>query len=148
MQEKIVEIIVYLMAELHANHQFSEQTFATLTDKGYTDTEISAAFGWIADKTALSERAALESNEHSFRILHSFERQYISADVYGYLLQLGQLGVMSHDQLESVIDRCVMSGMQPVDTRTVKLIIGALLVDGWSDSSGERFYLDGSETVH
>jgi uncharacterized protein Smg (DUF494 family) len=148
MQEKIVEIIVYLMAELHANHQLSEQTFAVLANKGYTDTEISAAFGWIADKNSLRERAVLETDVRSFRILHSFERQYISSAAYGYLLQLGQLGIMNHDQFESVIERCVMSGMQPVDMRTVKLVVGALLVDGWSGNSGDRFYLDGSETVN
>jgi uncharacterized protein Smg (DUF494 family) len=149
MQEKIIEIIAFLMAELSTNQPFSENTFKDLSNQGYTDTEISAAFSWIADKSTLQERTGSmwEAGKHSFRILHSFEKAYISKEVYGYLMQLAQLGILDHEQMETVIERCLVSGMQPVDMTTAKFAVGSLLVDGLN-APGQRLFLNGTETIH
>jgi uncharacterized protein Smg (DUF494 family) len=151
MHEKIVEIIVYLMTELRSNHPISETTVRDLSNQGYTPTEISAAFSWLADKASLQEheREVVEAHPHSVRLLHEFEQMFISPEVYGYLLQLYQLSVVSHDQMEMIIERCMMSGMQPVDMDMAKSIVASLLFTSTMfDTPGQRLFLHASDTIH
>jgi uncharacterized protein Smg (DUF494 family) len=153
MHEKIVEILVFLMSELHANHSLSEHTFTSLTNRGYTDTEISAAFSWLSDSTLLRERTSTEpvvqASRTSFRILHDMERLYISPSVYGYLLQLFQLGIVNHDQLEAIIEQVIVAGVQPADMKTVRYAVASVLFGHISSSvATQRFFLNGSETIH
>jgi uncharacterized protein Smg (DUF494 family) len=151
MHEKIVEIIVYLMAELKTNQAISATTFEDLSNQGYTDTEISAAFGWLADKSTVADHLepSVTASKSSFRLLHDFEQLYISPQVYGYLLQMQQLGVLNHQQVETVIERCLMTGLQPVDMKTVKFTIGSLLFNTDKfDAANQRIFLNGTETIH
>ncbi len=151
MYEKIVEIIAFLMSELNSNHSISETTFKDLSNQGYTDTEISAAFGWLADRSQIQEQLieSIDAQKHSFRILHEFEQMYISPEVYGYFLQLFQLDVLTHDQIETVIERCLMSGMQPVDMNTAKFSVGSILFNaGQYEVPSQRIFLNGTDTIH
>lgn len=151
MYEKIVEIIVYLMTELHNNHTINESTLKSLSIQGYTETEISAAFSWIADRTGYSEQFLdkIEGSAHSFRHLHDYERQFITVEVYGYLLQLFQLGVLNHDQIETVVERIMVAGMQPVDMTTVRHIVAALLFQsGVVFGKSHRLFIQGNDSIH
>ncbi len=152
MQEHIVEIIVYLMSELRNNHAINERTVHSLSKKGYSQMEISTAFSWIVDRTA-SERdylnSALEGNPFSFRVLHEFEKMFISSDVLGYLIQLTELGVIAHDQREEIIDRCIITGMQPIPLDAVKKIVGDVLFNAASIAApSRRVFLQPSDVIH
>ena len=44
MQERIVEIILFLVSELKSNKQLNDVDVSLLTENGYTQSEISTAF--------------------------------------------------------------------------------------------------------
>jgi len=151
MRENIIDIIAYLMAELHSNHAINEKTVVTLSNQGYSQTEISTAFSWLADRATMQEFAsiALEGNTSSFRILHEFEKMFISSEAFGYILLLWQLSVLNHDHVEEVIERCIATGQQPVEMSEVKGIIATLLFNAEPFSApGRRVFLHPTDMIH
>ncbi len=50
MQERIVEIIVYLVIEFVQINDLHEVDMSSLTRDGYTQNEISKAFSWIFER--------------------------------------------------------------------------------------------------
>ena len=73
MKERVVEILVFLMTEMRDDKQLHDIDLAPLRDRGYTTSEISAAFSWLYEtmgagdpETTSHARAARGSR----RILH------------------------------------------------------------------------------
>jgi uncharacterized protein Smg (DUF494 family) len=74
---------------------------------------------------------------------------FISPDILGYLLQLTQLGVISHDQREEVIDRCIITGLQPIDLVSVKSIVADVLFSSTTYTTpSRRIFLHPTDLIH
>ncbi|MAT38489.1 MAG: hypothetical protein CL946_02665 [Ectothiorhodospiraceae bacterium] len=152
MQEKIVEIIVYLINEMQNDKRLGEIDLRQLSDRGYTENEISTAFSWMFDKINLGE--SLVRNEgpdshHSFRILHETERSVITPEAYGYLIQLRELGLLDDMDVEMAIDKIMMAGFGKVDINEIKSVVASIMFD-YDDSEriGSRLMLNSNDTIH
>jgi uncharacterized protein Smg (DUF494 family) len=152
MQEKIVEILVYLVGELRKNKPIGEIDLAVLSKRGYTASEISAAFNWVYDKISRGDELVTDeipSTAQSFRILHDAERQAITPAAQGYLMQLREIGLISDTDIETVIDRVMMSGYVTVDIEEMKSIVAMTLSDSDdSQNTGSRIMLNSKDTIH
>jgi len=62
------------------------------------------------------ERASVESapGKHSLRVLSAEERQRLSPEAWGYLLDLKRRGSLDSEQFERVLDILTGSGVRPV----------------------------------
>jgi uncharacterized protein Smg (DUF494 family) len=152
MQEKIVEIIVYLIHEMRHDKRLGEIDLGVLADRGYTDNEISTAFSWLFDKINLGERILSDeggSSPHSFRVLHDAERAVLRADAYGYLIQLRELGLLDDIDVEMVVDRIMMAGFTSVGEQELKSVVASVMFD-YDDSEriGSRLMLNSKDTIH
>lgn len=152
MQEKIVEILVYLVGELRKNKPIGEIDLSVLSTRGFTTAEISAAFNWVYDKISKGDELKTDeipSTEQSFRVLHDAERMAITPAAQGYLMQLREIGLISDADIETVIDRVMMSGYVTVDIEEMKSLVALTLSD--SDDSlntGSRIMLNSKDTIH
>jgi len=152
MQEKIVEIIVYLIHEMRHEKRLGEIDLRTLADRGYTENEISTAFSWLFDKINLGESIVTEESgksPHSHRILHDAERSVISTEAHGYLIQLRELCLLDDMEVETVIDRIMMAGFGYVGMPEMKSVIASIMFD-FDDSEriGSRLMLNSKDTIH
>ena len=157
MQHKIVEIIEFLISEIDRVPEPGlpdiNSISKKLLDRGYTEKDIQLAVEWIVDLMDHSDSPGL--NEECFngktenlRILNPFEKKIFSNEAHGFLLQLQALGIVSLSQLEQIIDRCMMLGMEKVDVEDVKIILTYILLGkktGYSES--DSFFYPGSETI-
>jgi len=152
MQEKIVEIIVYIIKEMRDNKELGDINLTELTDHGYTETEISTALSWVIDKISLGENVFVAERKDSrtaHRIFHEAEKMVIAPEAQGYVLLLRELGVIDELDLEMVIERVMMSGFHKVDLKNIKSIIGAVLFDrDEGNAPGSRFMLTSHDTIH
>lgn len=152
MQEKIVEILVYLIGELRNNIPINDIDLSVLSKKGYSATEISTAFNWLFEKISDGENIITDtapSSPHSHRVLHDAERAVINAEAYGYLIQLRELGLITEMDIEVIIDRVMMSGYAAIDLQEVKTMVAQLMAE--SDDSfntGSRTMLGGKDTIN
>jgi uncharacterized protein Smg (DUF494 family) len=152
MQEKIIEIIVYLIQELQHDKRLGEIDLGLLADNGYTPNEISTAFSWLFDKINLGENILNEEDSpspHSFRMLHDAERNVITPEAHGYLIQLRELGLIDDLGMEQVIDKIMMAGFSRVDVDNIKSTVASIMFD-FDDSThiGSRVMLNSKDTIH
>lgn len=151
MRERIIEIIVYLISELNHNHPIDEVTFDRLSDQGYSTTEISAAFSWLFDKIHFGNHS-INSEEFarspSLRFLNNAEKEIISPEIHGYLLQLYQLGLLGNEHLEMTIERAIATGYRNLTIEQLHSVIATILFDASSSASGSRLMLNGDDTIH
>jgi len=55
MQERIVEIILFLINEMRSDKKLGDVDVNALTREGYTHSEISTAFSWLFDKIQVGQ---------------------------------------------------------------------------------------------
>jgi uncharacterized protein Smg (DUF494 family) len=151
MQERIVEIILLLVSELKSNKQLSEIDVSFLAKSGYTASEISSAFSWVFERMTVGQSIVRQKgqSESSFRILHEAEKSVISPEAHGYLLQWRELGLLTNDEIESIIERIMAAGFSTVGEEEMKSFLAGLLFeqDG-QQGKGGRISLNGQDTIH
>ena len=152
MKEKVVEILIYIMSEIHENKMLNEIDITDLQTRGYTQSEISAAFSWLYDNLFLKEGTSTlrsRSSKGSWRILHEAEKFVVSPECQGYLIQLRELGLLDDVDLENVIERAMISGTERLSLADVQGIVASVLLAKSGGNDGPiRPMLDSGDTVH
>src|SRR5207237_992902 len=72
----------------------------------------------------------------SQRVLSPTERESLSPEAWGYLLDLKRRGSLDSGQFERVLDRLSASGMRPVDVETAHEMAVRIAMPGFAESSG------------
>ncbi|MBW7889015.1 MAG: DUF494 family protein [Bacteroidetes bacterium] len=152
MHEKIVEILIYLLSELRKNTPIQDIDLTVLSKNGYSPAEISTAFNWLYEKINDGENLVIDqtkSSPHSHRVLHDAERYVITPEAYGFLIQLREIGLITDNDIEVIIERVMMSGFVTVTLDEMKAQVSFLLLEN-DDSSehGSRKMLHGRDTIH
>jgi uncharacterized protein Smg (DUF494 family) len=152
MKEKVVEVLIYIMSAMQDDRPLSELDLADLKTQGYTPSEISAAFSWIYENVELKQQRLPDrgaSNPESRRALHDAEKSALTTDAQGYLIQLGELGILDHRTMETVLERVMMTGYEKLSVADLREIVAAVLfTSGGNSSLGGRSMLNNGDTVH
>lgn len=150
--ERIIEIIVYVISELRQKKEISEIDLDTLEKLGYSNSEISTAFSWIIDQADMTDSKVSEvqfTNSRSFRILHEVERDLFTKDALGELIQLHSLKILSNDNIESIIERTLLTGASKIDSADLKSMVSDMLFNSqFNNSIGSRILLRGNDTIN
>lgn len=149
--EKIIEIIVYLLGELKKNKQLGDIELENLSHLGYTQNEINTAFSWIYTKIYAGEKIFNDENakSRSFRMLHDVEKNVITPEAYGYLIQLRELGLITDMDIEVIIDKIMLSSYNKIDVEDIKGYIAAYLLDiDDMNNSNRRIGLNTNDTIN
>ncbi len=156
MQERLIEVIMYLLKEF--NRDETQNDYRSLSQKlmasGYSNVEINFALNWIFNNLTEKNGAqdeAFEYSSRSSRLLHELEKIIFTPQAYGYLLQMRQLGLLNDAEFEEVVDEAIMSASPTVSVDDIKRI-AALVIFG-NDVSKQAnwegfFYPFGSNTIH
>lgn len=151
MQEKVIEIIVYILSEMRNSKGINDIDLKKLNSDGYTDAEINSAFAWIFSKIDSGDNLITESGHRSqsHRFFHSAEKSILSTEAMGYLIQMKELGIISELDEELVIDKIFLSGYQKAGKEEIKLILSSLLFEFESKGNSiNRLVLQNNETIH
>jgi uncharacterized protein Smg (DUF494 family) len=152
MKEKVVELLIFIMSEIQDNKQISEIDLADLKTRGYTTSEISAAFSWIYENVELNQKRVRGPDlpsPGSRRVLHEAEKAALSTESQGYLIQLRELGLLDDKDFETAIERAMMAGYERLSVSELREIVAAILFShGGEDAPGGRSMLNNGDTVH
>jgi uncharacterized protein Smg (DUF494 family) len=147
-QERIVEIILFLVNELRMKKKLHEVDLSLLTRGGYTQGEISSAFTWLYEKFNIGKESGGTSpaSATSFRMMNEYERMIIDQEAYGYIIQCQQLGMLSNHDLEIVFERILSSGFSVVGLAEMKSLIASFLFE--NDFTSGLITLGTNDTIH
>jgi Smg protein len=153
MQERILEIIVYLLNELQQERKGLDKIDLTrdLLVNGYTEGEVNLAFSWIFNHLKSTPQNRIDSDidyTDQFEDYPEFERLIISPDAYGFLLKLIQLGVIKENDIEMFIERAIAYGKDDISVDDLKSIVATILfgLDNRSSFNGYPFF-QGDTTI-
>jgi uncharacterized protein Smg (DUF494 family) len=148
MQERVVEIILYLVNELRSNKRLNDVDVSSLTRDGYTQSEISSAFSWLFERLSVGKSFTDVSSgsRTSYRMLNDAEKMVIGSDAYGYLIQCQQLQLLNNGDVETIIERIMMAGFAAVGLPEIKSFVAGYLFD--LEGSNGQVSLGTNETIH
>lgn len=132
MNERVVEILIYLMQEIRHKRGGIEQMDGISKDlirKGYTENEINAAFSWLFERFKSDTEEIFVSQEadiNSYRMLSDIEKLVISSEAFGYLIQLRQLRLIEQSEMEQIIERSMMLGVSTIGVEEIKTVVASL----------------------
>ncbi|MFQ5674550.1 MAG: DUF494 family protein [bacterium] len=154
MNERVVEILIYIMSEIRRDRNASgrlDVLSENLIQQGYTETEISSAFTWLLNRLQTDSEELFEhqdpSLEYSFRHLHEIERSVISVEAHGYIIQLKELGIIDELGVEQVLERAMMMGASEVTVVDIKSIVASMLFNPESLMDNNYFLFDDNPTI-
>ncbi len=154
MNERVVEILVYIMTEMRRNQNVSSNLdllSSSLIQKGYSESEISSAFSWLMDRINNEPEEVFEKHgpafRHSVRHLHEIEKSVISVEAHGYLIQLHALGIIDEFDLEQILERGLMLGIPRVSVEEIKSIVAGMFLASEEGSRGGFFLLNDDPTI-
>lgn len=151
MQEKVIEIIVLILNEMRHSKQINEIDLKKLNKDGYTDAEINTAFAWIFSKIDTGEKIFDETagSSKSHRVFHDAEKNILTTDARGYLIQMKELGIISDSDKETIIDKIFLAGYQKAGIDEIKLILSTILFDSDDRSNSvNHLVLQNNDTIH
>jgi uncharacterized protein Smg (DUF494 family) len=151
MQDKVIEIIVYILSEIKEIKQISEIDVNSLMNKGYSDTEINTAFAWIFSKLdegeLIFESDTVKSKSH--RMFNSVEDKIFSVDAKGYFLLLRELGLLNDLDIDLVIERVLLSGYQRINILDLKKFISSFIFSSENKSDVlSRMIMQNNDTIN
>ena len=162
MQERLMEILLKLLKEIDTSgsdmvrlKELSEK----LKEQGISENEFDAALSWLTERLQAQTFGGQEffTTSQSIRVLHPVERMILTAEAYGYLLQLEHANVIDKEQMEAVIDKAMSKGSHEVTLNDVKMITASTVFNpensDWTTSSvfmsdGEATRPDGQGAVY
>jgi len=136
---RLMDLVVLVAEMSQGNDRSYQELDKELTTQGYTPAEIEQAVFWFSSLREGSEvesrissdtvpRAPISSyGAATVRVLSSFERMSITADSYGFLLRLLNLGILSLDQFEQIVTRAIPIGPEKIQIADVKDIACTVL---------------------
>lgn len=150
MQERIIEIIIYLLGEFQqiSNTGKYIDLSKELVSKGYTESEINLAFSWVFNHMQTETDLSPEFT-HQPKSMHNLEKLVIAPEAYGYLLQIWHLGIIKEYEMEEVIERTLSLGNDTISLDDVKSMAATLIFsqDSYSGKSG-YFNNNGANNIH
>ena len=71
----------------------------------------------------------LEQKKESVRVLHDYERINIPSEVYGYLLKLKSMSVITGTQMEKILDYYMLIGTNSLSDSDIDEIIASVFFE-------------------
>jgi uncharacterized protein Smg (DUF494 family) len=152
MKEKVIEILVYIMAEVQQNKRLSDIDLGDLKSQGYTQSEISAAFSWLYDTMRIADGVLTRATKPvlgSRRVLNEAEKLVLSTESQGYLIQLRELGLLDDQDMESVIERAMVTAYEKLPVDEIREIVASVLFSKIGRGAGTNHsMLNSRDTIH
>lgn len=135
MNDRIIEILIQLLGHLK-EHDLDVDSLGEFTDglvtRGFDEREVTEAIHWFIEKMNSRSVMSTEIQEHkpgSVRVLHDNERINIPPEVYGYLIKLKSISVITGAQMEKILDYYMLLGSNSMSGIDINEIIASILFE-------------------
>jgi uncharacterized protein Smg (DUF494 family) len=135
MDQRIVEILMYVIGEIQSRRIKLEEIEGIsdeLVQRGFSQREVATAISLVGERITGEVRRTnigSPSINVAHRVLHDIERQYVSPEAHGYLLQMMHLGILDFADMEEIVERCMIMGNLNVGGDEVKMLVATHLLE-------------------
>jgi len=127
MKENILDVLLYLFQNYMDGDFDIDPDRDTLENQlleaGFEHKEISKAFVWLDDLALNQEKQQGKHNTQSFRFFVDAELEKLDIECRGFLLYLENMGVLTSETRELVIERVMALNSHDFDVERLKWVI-------------------------
>jgi len=128
MKQNVLDVLMYLfetyMDDGSAREPDRNVLQLELERAGFGNREIERALDWLDGLTDGPEISRhLAPNAGAVRVFDASERTRLDTSSQGYIMYLEQIGILSADQRELLIDRLMALGSDEVDIEQIKWVV-------------------------
>jgi Smg protein len=128
MKETVLDVIMYLFENYldddNATETDRDSLIVELEAAGFPEVEVGKAFDWLESLAESDERTEnVLHSDASMRVFAEREAARLDVECRGFLLYLGNVGILSAAQREVVIDRIMALDSDDIDLDQVKWIV-------------------------
>jgi Smg protein len=128
MKQDVLDVLMYLfetyMDDGSAGEPDRVELRGELERAGFGNREIDRALDWLDGLTDGPAIARLRApNARAIRVFNDVERARLDSQSQGYIVYLEQIGILSPEQRELLIDRLMALGNEEVDIEQIKWVV-------------------------
>ncbi len=128
MKENVLDVLMYLFETYVDTDEEPEADQNELRDElsraGFADSEIDRALDWLDGLTDHQESIAFHAQTaHGMRVYNDFEQERLDAACRGYIAYLEQIGILSPQQREILVDRLLALESTDIDVEQIKWVV-------------------------
>ena len=128
MKENVLDVLMYLFETYVDTDDEPEADHNELRDElaraGFSDPEIDRALDWLDGLTDHQHGMAFHAQTaHGTRIYSDFEQERLDAACRGYISYLEQIGILSPQQREILVDRLLALDSSDIDVEQIKWVV-------------------------
>lgn len=128
MNEGVMEVLLYLFENYMDDELEDASTRSAVRNEleaaGFRKAEVNKAFGWLKDLAARKDTPVLNAMADATRVYADGECDRIPAECRGLLMHMEQLGILSPQARELVVDRVMaLDADDELDVEQLKWII-------------------------
>ena len=94
-----------------------------LEGAGFAASDVERALDWLTDLAGVRDRPPVAGTDASMRVFSDCELTRLSTESRGFLFTLAQLGVLSVQEREIVIDRLLALDTDDIDSEQLKWVV-------------------------
>jgi Smg protein len=126
MNDSVLDILIYLFENYLDTEDEPQPSRDHLRDElesaGFAESGIDRALEWLEGLAAESAPVG-DAEARSFRVFSGYEQERLGVEVRGYLLHLENIGILTTQQRELVIDRLLALEAEETDIEQVKWVV-------------------------
>lgn len=128
MKEGVFDVLMYLFETYIDADEDPEpdqnELRGELTKAGFGDTEIDRAFDWLdALAENHNELTLIPQTEHGTRVYNVLELERLDVNCRGFITYLEQIGILSPQQREILIDRLLALETPDIEVEQIKWVV-------------------------
>lgn len=128
MKENVIDVLMYILENAvteEDTEQYDQESLKSmLIDAGFAQLEIHEAFRWLDElDTQISEQPAIQHGQLATRHFSEKEKAILDTECQNYLLGLINVGILSHNSFELVIDRLIALQISNIDLDHLEWIV-------------------------
>ncbi|MGH8541940.1 MAG: DUF494 family protein [Stenotrophobium sp.] len=132
MKETVLDVLMYLLENYQAGEFSDTDNQETLRDEltaaGFPEEEVRHAFAWLDGLAEQRQLPLMFGPGGALRLYTREEHDRLSTECRGFLLYLEQLGILTADSRELVIDR-LMAINEEIDLERVKWVCLLVMIN-------------------
>jgi Smg protein len=128
MKENMFDVLMYLFEHYYMDEETElspdrESLHSELLEAGFPSGDINQAFEWLEDLAVQPHQVHAPQTENALRIYSDIECERLDAESRGFLLFLEQMGILTPDARERVIDRAMALDTEDFDIGQLKWVV-------------------------
>ena len=128
MKENMFDVLMYLFEHYYMDEEteFSpdrDSLHSELIEAGFPSSDINQAFEWLEDLAVQQHQIQAPQTENAIRIFSDRECERLDAESRGFLLFLEQMGILTPEARERVIERAMALETDDFDISQLKWVV-------------------------